>query len=139
LKGYPIEFEIIERSLLKGQHSVDNLKRLKQHGFRLAVDDFGQGYSSYRFLSQVDVDTVKADLSLMDLLEHAKGQRIWEHMIGLCHRLNLQIIAEGVETAEQVRILSQMGVDAIQGFFFSQALPMDEIPDFQPPPFPEKT
>ena len=139
LEGYPIEFEIIERSLLAGEHSVDNLKRLQQHGFRLAVDDFGQGYSSYRFLAQVDVNTVKTDLSLMDLLDHPKGQRIWEHMIGLCHRLSLQIIAEGAETAEQVRILTQMGVDAIQGFFFAEAMPMEEVPDFQPAPFPEET
>jgi len=139
LEGFPIEFEIIERSLLKGQQTVDSLKRLKQHGFRLAVDDFGQGYSSYRFLSQVDVNTVKTDLSLIDLLNQTKGRHIWEHMIGLCHRLNIQIVAEGVETAEQVRVLAHMGVDAIQGFFFAQAMPMSEIPDYQPPPFPDET
>ncbi|NPA93226.1 MAG: EAL domain-containing protein, partial [Chloroflexi bacterium] len=138
LQGTPVEFEIIERSLVRGKNAEHNLEKIKRYGFRIAVDDFGQGYSSYRFLSQVNVDTVKTDISLIPLLESDKGQLIWEHMIGLCHRLGLQIVAEGVETSEQVRTLVRLGVDIIQGFFFAEALPMDAIPQFEPPRFPDR-
>ncbi len=132
LEGEPIEFEIIERSFLGGSDIAHNLEMLKQHGFRIAIDDFGRGYSSYRFLSEVDVDTVKTDKSLIPLLQHAKGVMIWEHMIDLCHRLHLTTIAEGVETEEQARRLAQMGIDIIQGYYFSKAIPMQLVPQYVP-------
>lgn len=126
LAGYPIEFEIIERSFLEGANTVQNITTLKQHGFRIAIDDFGQGYSSYRFLSLVDIDTVKIDQSLITLLQHQKGTLIWKHMVTFYHGLGVQIVAEGVETEEQSQVLSDMGVDLIQGFFFSEAIPIEK-------------
>ncbi len=132
LQGEPIEFEIIERSFLGSSDITHNLEMLKQQGFRIAIDDFGRGYSSYRFLSEVNVDTVKTDKSLIPLLEHAKGVMIWEHMINLCHRLHLTTIAEGVETEAQARRLTQMGIDIIQGYYFSKAIPMQLVPQYVP-------
>ena len=132
LQDEPIEFEIIERSFLEGGDITHNLEMLKQYGFRIAIDDFGRGYSSYRFLSEVDVDTVKIDKSLIALLQDTKGVMIWEHMINLCHHLHITTIAEGVETEEQVHRLTQMGVDIIQGYYFSKAIPMELAPQYEP-------
>ena len=126
LAGYPIEFEVIERSFLERANTVRNLEYLKQRGFRIAIDDFGQGYSSYRFLSFVDVDTVKIDRSLIESLQRPKGKLIWEHMVAFYHGLGIQVVAEGVETEEQVQILSDIGVDVIQGFVFSRAIPLEK-------------
>ncbi len=136
LQGQPIEVEIIERAFLQGEHTERNLGALKRHGFQIAIDDFGRGYSSYRFLAQAEVDTVKTDISLVSLLHETKGRYVWEHMIGLCHRLGLHIVAEGVETASQALLLSRMGVDALQGFYFSEAIPMDEVTSYRPRPVP---
>ena len=127
MEGEQVEFEIIERAFLEDENTIRNLEKLKKRHFRVAIDDFGQGYSSYHFLSYVDVDTVKVDRSLANMLHHPKGRLIWEHMISLAHRLGIQIVAEGVETEEQAHLLAGMGVDVIQGFFFSQAVPLDEV------------
>ena len=133
LVGYPIEFEVIERSFLEGTNTVRNLEYLKQRGFRIAIDDFGQGYSSYRFLSLVEVDTVKIDKSLIASLQHPKGKLIWEHMVAFYHGLGIQVVAEGVETEEQVQILGDIGVDVMQGFVFSGAVPLEKARTYRRP------
>ncbi len=130
MEGEQVEFEIVERAFLEDENTMRNLEKLKKHHFRIAIDDFGQGYSSYHFLSHVDVDTVKIDQSLVGMLHRPKGQLIWEHMISLTRRLGIQMVAEGVETEEQARILTKMGVDIIQGFFFARAMPMAQIHAF---------
>lgn len=130
MEGEQVEFEIIERAFLEDENTIRNLERLKNRHFRVAIDDFGQGYSSYHLLSCVDVDAVKIDKSLIEMLHQRKGYLIWEHIINLSHRLGIQIIAEGVETAEQARLLAGMGVDVIQGFFFARAMPMEQVHDY---------
>lgn len=127
MEGEQVEFEIVERAFLEDENTARNLEKLKEHRFRVAIDDFGQGYSSYYFLSYVDVDTVKIDRSLVRMLDQPRGQLIWEHMISLTRRLGIRMVAEGVETEEQARLLARMGVDIFQGFFFARAMPMDRV------------
>jgi len=127
LDGMDIEFEIVERSLLDGEHVSKNLEKLRQHGFSIAIDDFGKGYFSYYTLANIHADVIKIDQSLIELLQRQKGLAIWQHMINLCHDLQIQTIAEGVETPEQLTLLSKMGIDLVQGFYFSEAIPVSQV------------
>ena len=133
MEGMNVEFEIIERALLEGENVSVNLAKLRDHGFKVAIDDFGQGYSSYHTLSSVSIDVVKIDRSLMDLLPRPKGMLIWKHVIDLCHDLQIKTVAEGVETEEQVAALQSLGIDLMQGFYFSGALSISQVCQYQPP------
>jgi EAL domain-containing protein (putative c-di-GMP-specific phosphodiesterase class I) len=133
LDGMNIEFEIVERSFLEGENVIDNLKKIKQHGFGIAIDDFGKGYFSYYTLADINANVIKIDKSLIELLQRQRGLAIWQHMINLCHDLRLQTIAEGVETQEQSDLLSELGIDLMQGFYFSEAIPVSQIDHYRQP------
>jgi len=133
LDGMNIEFEIVERSLLEGKTAVENLAKLRQHGFSIAIDDFGKGYSSYYTLADINADVIKLDKSLIELLQRKSGLAIWQHMINLCHDLRIQTVAEGVETQEQSDLLLELGIDLMQGFYFSKAIPMSKVLQYHQP------
>ena len=104
------------------------LARLSHMGVRLSIDDFGTGYSSLSDLKKLPVDAIKVDKSfVIDMVTDADNAAIVRSTIELAHNLNLQVVAEGVETQEIVDRLIALGCDKAQGYFFSRPLPADEF------------
>ena len=123
-----ISIEITEGVLLKDSRMVmETLLQYRQAGIEIALDDFGTGYSSMSYLSKFSIDYLKIDQSFVRDITTSNNRTIAETIILLGHKLGLKIIAEGIETAEQHRILMDAGCDFGQGFFFSQAVPRQEF------------
>lgn len=119
-----IKLEITE-SMLAGDlmSTVKQMKELKSQGFVFSIDDFGTGYSCLKHLSVLPIDELKIDKSFIDkVLDNASGQSIVQSIIGLGHSLDINIVAEGVESAEQLHVLKSMGVNAVQGYLFAKPL-----------------
>jgi diguanylate cyclase (GGDEF)-like protein/PAS domain S-box-containing protein len=117
-----IELEITETVLMDAsrEHS-DLLIRLKDMGFRIAIDDFGTGYSSLDYLTRFPIDRIKiAQNFVMDLSKGSGNKAVVKAAIGLALALNVEVIAEGVETAEQLAWLEAEGCHQVQGFYFSK-------------------
>ncbi len=109
-----------------GGQSARTLGELKERGYQLALDDFGTGYSSLAHLRDLPITSVKVDRSFVEKLGAQSSERtIVEAVVTLARDLNLGIVAEGVETMEQVRQVRKMGFETIQGWHYSRALPMD--------------
>ncbi|AXK57332.1 putative bifunctional diguanylate cyclase/phosphodiesterase [Pseudomonas protegens] len=124
-----LELEITEGVLMQNvEATLATLQAIKALGVRLAVDDFGTGYSSLSYLRKFPVDVLKIDQSFIHGLSHEpKDAALVSAIIQLGRSLNLSIIAEGVETQEQLAFLKQQGCEEGQGFYFSKALPADSF------------
>ncbi len=102
--------------------------RLKMNGFTLLMDDFGSGYSSLNVLLETPFDVIKLDKKFMDnMMASDKGKLILEHTVSMSQELGLGLLAEGVETKEQVALLDQIGCDHVQGYYFAKPMPQDEF------------
>ena len=119
-----IEFEITETALMEGgQEALQKLDALKSIGVLLSIDDFGTGYSSLSCLKRFPLDTLKVDRSFVrDVCTDPTARQITLAIISLAKSLNLKLIAEGVETAEQAKFLAGEGCGTVQGFLFSKPL-----------------
>lgn len=124
-----LELEITESLLMRDTcKTVELLSALKRRGLRLAVDDFGTGYSSLSQLRNFPVDTLKIDRSFVrGLAEDAGDRAIARAIMQMAGTLRLDVVAEGVETDAQQRVLSELGCDLLQGFLFSPGVPADEL------------
>ena len=124
-----LEFELTESAVMgDAEHSVDMLARLKHLGVRVSVDDFGTGYSSLAYLRRFPLDAVKIDGAFIrDVTTNADDAAITLAIIGMAHRLNLQVIAECVETAEQLEFLRENGCDQAQGYYIARPMPVQEL------------
>lgn len=122
-----LELEISERGVLSGDYDVINqLHELKNLGVRLSIDDFGTGDSAIAYLKELPVDALKIDRSyIAGIIEDRKDAAIASAMIALAQRLDLKVIAEGVETESQLAQLRELRCDAYQGFLFSPAVDGD--------------
>jgi diguanylate cyclase (GGDEF)-like protein/PAS domain S-box-containing protein len=120
-----LELELTESILMEPTDTTFNtLNELKATGVRLAIDDFGRGYSSLGYLKRLPVDTLKIDRSFVqDILSSSDDRAIIKAIISLARTLNLRVIAEGVETKEQLAYLREQGSDGIQGFLLSKPMP----------------
>ena len=126
------EIEVTERTVMNSaQETISKLVKLKQLGFKLSIDDFGTGYSSLSYLVRFPLDVLKIDRSFIQHIcsLHDK-QAIVDAIIQMAHRLQMKVVAEGVETGPQAALLKSMGCDFIQGYYYSKPLPMDELIDF---------
>lgn len=119
-----LELELSERGVLSGDYDViSQLHEIKDLGVRLSIDDFGTGDSAIAYLRELPVDVLKIDRSyIAGLTDNRKDAAIIAAMIALGHSLDLSIVAEGVETAEQLKALQGLGCDEIQGFHLSQPI-----------------
>ncbi|MDQ3056920.1 MAG: EAL domain-containing protein, partial [Pseudomonadota bacterium] len=124
-----LEFELTESSLMgDAEHSADMLRRLKDLGVHVSVDDFGTGYSSLAYLRRFPLDAVKIDGSFIrDVTSNAEDASITLAIIGMAHRLNLTVIAECVETAEQLEFLRANDCDQAQGYYLARPMPVGEL------------
>lgn len=126
------EFEITETILMDSiQATAEGLLALKKLGVSLAIDDFGTGYSSLSYLKSFDIDTLKIDKTFVeDIHLGSDNTAIVSAVMSLSHNLGLTVVAEGVETEEQLDILTGLGCDIFQGYYFSRPLPANEFFDF---------
>jgi EAL domain-containing protein (putative c-di-GMP-specific phosphodiesterase class I) len=108
--------------------TIATLRRLRAMGIQIAIDDFGTGYSSLSYLKRFPIDAVKIDRSFVrDLTVNPNDAAIATTIITMAHNLKLSVIAEGVETEEQLAFLDQQQCDEMQGFLFSRPEPAQEI------------
>lgn len=119
-----LQLEITESAVMEDfESSILQLKALRAAGFSIAIDDFGTGYSSLAYLTRLSVDTLKIDRSLIvDLDGNLSTQTMLRNIIRMAHDLEQTVVVEGVETAEQLNILTQAGCDQVQGFLLSRPL-----------------
>ena len=127
-----IEFEITETAMLTDfEQACEALSRLKVMGCRVAVDDFGSGYSSFSYIHRLPVDKIKIDRSfVVQLVKHSTALKIIKTIIDLCINLNLECVIEGVETEAEMAKLSQVRARYIQGYLFARPMPADEVLPF---------
>lgn len=126
------EIEMTERTVMNSaSETVSKLVRLKQMGFKLSIDDFGTGYSSLSYLVRFPLDILKIDRSFIQhICSLDDKQAVVDAIIQMAHRLKMKVVAEGVESAQQVELLKEMGCDYIQGYYYSKPLPINELIDF---------
>ena len=137
LDGKRLELEITERIVIKDiDETIRKMNRLKDHGVRFSIDDFGTGYSSLAYIKQLPIDTLKIDRSfIQDCLTDNNDKAIVRAIISMAKSLELGIVAEGVETREQLNFLKMMNCPSYQGYYFSRPIPEDEfIALLQKPP-----
>jgi EAL domain-containing protein (putative c-di-GMP-specific phosphodiesterase class I) len=117
-----LELELTEQLFMGREHSIpDLLVQIKELGVSLAIDDFGTGYSSLAYLRRFPVDKLKIDKTFVDGLPHQREDiAIVQSVVSLSHALDMTVVAEGVETAEQVHALQNLGVDFLQGWHYGR-------------------
>ena len=123
--------EITESVLMRdGADTITRLENLKDLGVKLAIDDFGTGYSSLSYLKRLPVDYLKIDRSFIDGLGRDAGDTtIVSAVLGLARAMNLEVVAEGVETERQLTKLKELGCKTAQGYYFARPLPASSLPD----------
>jgi diguanylate cyclase (GGDEF)-like protein len=124
-----LELEVTEGLLLRDSVDVqDKIASLKEIGCTLALDDFGAGYSSLKYLWRYPFDKIKIDRSFIEAMDGNDDVRgIVETIIGLGRKLNMTVTAEGVETLEQAQTLKRMSCDQVQGFYYAKPMPLGEL------------
>jgi diguanylate cyclase (GGDEF)-like protein len=125
-----LDIEITESMLMQDiELSMRKLAQLREAGIRVAIDDFGTGYSSLRLLGRLPVDTLKIDRSFVQgLADTPNVATLVSTIVSLARALNMHTVAEGVETADQLRTLRQMKCDQAQGYLFSRPTPAADVP-----------
>ena len=123
-----IVLEITESGLMEFSLALDVLTRLRMRNFQLSIDDFGTGYSMMKQLQNVPAIELKIDKTFVQHMHANHADLVMvEKIIEMGHELDMEVIAEGVETEEQYKILRERGCDGVQGFLFARALPPAEI------------
>ncbi len=124
-----LELEITESVFLQpDSNPLGIMNRLRKHGFRIAIDDFGTGYSSLSYLRDMPLDTVKIDRSfVIDADANERARKILSAIIQMSHDLGMKIVAEGVETPDQLQLLQQLQVETYQGFLFARPVPFEDF------------
>jgi EAL domain-containing protein (putative c-di-GMP-specific phosphodiesterase class I) len=129
ITGNCIEFEITESVIMQDvMASIDKLKALTEHGSEISIDDFGTGYSSLSYLTRLPLSRLKIDKSFINEMTLSPDSlTIVSSVITLAHGLNLKVIAEGVETEDQLKLLKQLNCDEIQGYIAYRPLPLEKL------------
>jgi EAL domain-containing protein (putative c-di-GMP-specific phosphodiesterase class I) len=124
-----ISLEITESTIMRDpEGAASNLRRVSELGIRLSIDDFGTGYSSLSYLGRLPVSELKIDQSFVAAMKDSVAdETIVRSTIDLAHNLGLEVVAEGIETMEQMQALVELGCDIGQGYFFSRPLSPDDF------------
>jgi EAL domain-containing protein (putative c-di-GMP-specific phosphodiesterase class I) len=132
MKPELLELELTESMVMQNpERATKLLTEIKNKGIRIAIDDFGVGYSSLAHIKRFPIDTLKVDRSFIrDLADNAEDRAITDAIITMGRSLSLTVVAEGVETQEQLDFLSEHACDAMQGFHFSRPIPQDQFASF---------
>lgn len=127
-----LHIELTENQIFRNTHmTLDKMRELKMLGVKIALDDFGTGYSSLGYLKNFPIDTLKIDRSFMvDILSNKNNAAITSTIITLAQNLDLNVIAEGVETKEQLEFLAERNCFNIQGYYYSKPLEVEEFVNF---------
>ena len=109
-------------------HIIDTARRLRELGFKIEMDDFGTGYSSLNMINDLPIDVLKLDMAFVrNAFKNGRNTRLLEIIIDIARYLSVPVIAEGVETLEQLDALKSMGCDYVQGYYFSMPVPAEEF------------
>ncbi|MBS4539240.1 EAL domain-containing protein [Clostridium sp. D2Q-11] len=129
LESKYIEFEITETAAIESEeYTLDLMTELTELGIKFAIDDFGTGYSSLSYLINLPFDTIKIDKSFIDnISKGSRGIEIVKGIIAMANSLKMNVIAEGVETKEQLDILRELECDMVQGYYYNPPIPADKI------------
>ncbi len=128
LPAHRLELEITESMMLDdAQGALETLKGLSELGVRLSMDDFGTGYSSLSYLGRYPFDTLKIDRSFVTQLKECSNLAVVRAIIQLGHALSMTVTAEGVESAEQLEVLRDLGCDEVQGFHLGHPVPAERL------------
>ena len=129
-----LHLEITESAVIdNAQDNIEVLKKLREAGFIVEMDDFGSGYSSLNMLKEIPLDVLKIDMVfLQETANYDKSSIILQSIIDMANKLNLSQITEGVETREQLDMLIQMGCKLFQGYYFSKPIPLEEFEKLPP-------
>ena len=127
-----INFEITETYSIRSKENLaKNMEKLKEQGISFSLDDFGAGSSNLNYIVDMPVDIVKLDMHLTEeYFTNAKAKAIVKTVVDMAHSMDLRIIAEGIETKQQMDEMKSLGVDYLQGYYFSHPLPEHEILKF---------
>ena len=127
-----LRVEITETVMMTdAENRLKMLDRLRKDGFIIEMDDFGSGYSSLNLLNDMPVDVLKIDMGFLQKKDNvARSQVILRHTINMAKDLGIVSLTEGVETASQFEMLSGMGCELFQGYYFSKPVPVDAFYDF---------
>jgi diguanylate cyclase (GGDEF)-like protein len=127
IRGEMLKLEITESTIMDNAETADSiLKQLKERQIQLCIDDFGTGYSSLSYLHRFPVDTLKVDRSFVNLIQtDNQNAAIVQAIVTLAHQLGMDVVAEGVETIEQLEYLKASGCEFAQGYYFAKPLPSD--------------
>ncbi len=125
-----IEVELTESTTIESEHMIERLfEDLHEHGFKTSIDDFGAGRSSLGMLKNLQVDTLKMDRSFFVGGKNAKrDDMLIDSIVKMSHNLGMYVVAEGIETAEQIKLLKSLNCDAVQGYFYDKPM---SIADFE--------
>ncbi|HEY4358544.1 MAG TPA: EAL domain-containing protein [Acidobacteriaceae bacterium] len=149
--GFPLQsliFEITEDERVRDTaHLQDIVSEYRSHGFTLALDDFGAGYSGLDLLAELNVDVLKLDMRLVRHIHTSlRSTAIVRAVVAMCHELNVRVIAEGVETVDEFELLRDLGIVLMQGYLFARPMleglpainwPVENRATFQPAPVAE--
>jgi EAL domain-containing protein (putative c-di-GMP-specific phosphodiesterase class I) len=134
LKKYDVnasqfEWEITEYSISgKSDAITNNMHQLNEMGFQFAMDDFGTGYSNLGILQSLPLNVLKVDMSFIRAIGTSqKSDELVKAILNMGHTLGLKVVAEGVESAEQVQFLRQLNCEELQGYYFFKPTPIDEL------------
>ncbi len=127
-----LELEITENIIMRNaEATLITLHKLKKMGVKLSMDDFGIGYSSFSYLKSFPLDIIKIDRSFIkDIAQNSEDAAIVKAIIAMAHTLKLKVVAEGVETEEQLSLLRELGCDEMQGYLLNAPLPPEEVSKF---------
>ncbi len=131
LPSYFLELEITEGTVMDDPNeAIAVMRSLSARGIHLAMDDFGTGYSSLAYLKQFPLNTLKVDKAFIDDMQSERGRNMVDSIVTIAHNLDLHVVAEGVEQADQVVMLEQLKCQTVQGYYYSKPLSQPEFTAF---------
>lgn len=131
-KGFKVSIEILERTFAKEMNLfIKNIEKLRENGFKIYIDDFGSGFSCLQYLNILPVDFIKLDRNLILNAKTKSGETLYKNIATMCKNQNFEIVAEGIETEKEIKIVKESNINVVQGFYFSKALPASSLENYE--------